>query len=166
MVRAWKRVKANKGSAGADGRTVLSTGEYLKTEWPNIRAALLDGSYRPEPVRRVGIPKPGGGMRVRTGRFEKLRSGEFGCSLWPAPARAARRPPSAFVHAAPTLLHRSRFQTQLHRALPTFAPVRLATARASDAMHCQSSCLVTVQLVRPFASAYGLLAYLGYYGLC
>jgi len=63
MVRAWKRVKANKGSAGVDGRTVLSTGAHLKTEWPDIRAGLLDGSYRPEPVRRVGIPKPGGGTR-------------------------------------------------------------------------------------------------------
>ena len=63
MVRAWNRVKANKGSAGVDGRTVLNTGEYLKTEWPNIRASVLDGSYRPEPVRRVGIPKPGGGTR-------------------------------------------------------------------------------------------------------
>ena len=63
MAAAWKRVKANKGSAGVDGRTVQDTGEYLKTAWPVIRARLLDGSYRPEPVRRVGIPKPGGGTR-------------------------------------------------------------------------------------------------------
>jgi RNA-directed DNA polymerase len=63
MARAWKRVKANKGSAGADGRTVQDTGEYLKQAWPEIRRRLLDGSYRPEPVRRVGIPKPGGGVR-------------------------------------------------------------------------------------------------------
>jgi RNA-directed DNA polymerase len=63
MARAWKRVKANKGSAGVDARTVLETGEYLKVAWPDIRARLLDGSYRPEPVRRVGIPKPGGGQR-------------------------------------------------------------------------------------------------------
>ena len=63
MVRAWKRVLANKGSAGVDGRTVLETGEYLKQAWPEIRSRLLDGSYRPEPVRRVGIPKPGGGTR-------------------------------------------------------------------------------------------------------
>ena len=63
MVRAWKRVKANKGSAGVDGRTVQETGEYLKTAWPDIRRSLLDGSYRPQPVRRVGIPKPGGGVR-------------------------------------------------------------------------------------------------------
>ena len=63
MARAWKRVKANKGSAGVDGRTVQDTGEYLKQAWPDIRARLFDGSYRPEPVRRVGIPKPGGGTR-------------------------------------------------------------------------------------------------------
>ena len=63
MVLAWKRVKANRGSAGVDGLTVAQTGEYLKTHWPRIREALLDGSYRPEPVRRVQIPKPGGGVR-------------------------------------------------------------------------------------------------------
>ncbi|MDP1692966.1 MAG: group II intron reverse transcriptase/maturase [Burkholderiaceae bacterium] len=63
MARAWKRVKANKGSAGVDGRTVQDTGEYLEQAWPDIRSRLLDGSYRPEPVRRVGIPKAGGGER-------------------------------------------------------------------------------------------------------
>jgi group II intron reverse transcriptase/maturase len=63
MVRAWKRVKANKGSAGVDGRTVQDTDEYLKDAWPDIRQRLLDGTYKPEPVRRVGIPKPGGGTR-------------------------------------------------------------------------------------------------------
>ena len=63
MVRAWKRVKANKGSAGVDGRTVQETGEYLKTAWPGSGRSCSTGSYRPEPVRRVGIPKPGGGMR-------------------------------------------------------------------------------------------------------
>jgi RNA-directed DNA polymerase len=63
MARAWKRVKANKGSAGVDGRTVQATGEYLKQAWSDIRTRLLAGSYRPEPVRRVGIPKPGGGVR-------------------------------------------------------------------------------------------------------
>lgn len=63
MAEAWKRVKANKGSAGVDGRTVEQTGELLKTQWPAIRQSLLQGTYRPSPVRRVGIPKPGGGMR-------------------------------------------------------------------------------------------------------
>jgi RNA-directed DNA polymerase len=63
MARAWKRVLVNKGSAGVDGRTVQQTGEYLKVAWPDIRAGLLDGTYRPAPVRRVAIPKPGGGER-------------------------------------------------------------------------------------------------------
>lgn len=63
LVMAWKRVKANRGSAGADGKSIAETADYLKTHWPRIREALLDGSYRPEPVRRVQIPKPGGGMR-------------------------------------------------------------------------------------------------------
>ena len=63
MASAWKRVKANKGSAGVDGRTVQDTAGYLKQAWPEIRRRLLDGSYRPDPVRRVGIPKPGGGVR-------------------------------------------------------------------------------------------------------
>src|SRR5665213_3328976 len=61
--RGWKRVKANKGSAGVDGRRVQETGEYLRTAWSDIRRRLFDGSYRPEPVRRVGIPKSGGGVR-------------------------------------------------------------------------------------------------------
>ena len=63
LLAAWKRVKANKGSAGVDGRTVQDTAAYLKQVWPAIRERLLDGTYRPEPVRRVGIPKPGGGVR-------------------------------------------------------------------------------------------------------
>ena len=63
MARAWKRVKANGGSAGVDGRTVQQTGDDLVTAWADIRQALLDGSYRPRPVRSVAIPKPGGGSR-------------------------------------------------------------------------------------------------------
>jgi RNA-directed DNA polymerase len=63
MAAAWKRVKANKGSAGVDGRTVEQTGEYLKGQWPAIRQSVFDGSYRPSPVRRVDIPKSGGGTR-------------------------------------------------------------------------------------------------------
>jgi len=64
MARAWKRVKANGGSAGVDGRSIAETAEHLKTHWPAIREALLRGDYRPEPVRRVQIPKPGGGERA------------------------------------------------------------------------------------------------------
>jgi RNA-directed DNA polymerase len=60
MVMAWKHVKANKGSAGVDGLTIEQTIEYLKTHWSRIRAELLGGTYRPQAVRRVEIPKPGG----------------------------------------------------------------------------------------------------------
>ena len=63
MVAAWKRVKANRGSAGVDGRTIAETAADLKTHWPRIREELLNGRYRPAPVRRVQIPKPDGGVR-------------------------------------------------------------------------------------------------------
>lgn len=63
LVLAWKRVKANRGSAGVDGRTIEATAEYLKTHWPRIREDLHTGRYWPQPVRRVQIPKSGGGMR-------------------------------------------------------------------------------------------------------
>ena len=63
LVLAWRRVKANKGSAGVDGRTIEQTAEYLRAAWPRIREELLSGSYRPMPVRRVQIPKSGGGVR-------------------------------------------------------------------------------------------------------
>jgi len=63
LALAWRRVKANCGSAGVDGLTVQATAEYLKTHWPRIREALQEGSYWPQPVRRVRIPKSGGGMR-------------------------------------------------------------------------------------------------------
>ena len=63
MVMAWKRVKANKGSAGADGLSITDTVEYLKTHWPLLREALLNGTYRPTPVRRVMIPKADGTQR-------------------------------------------------------------------------------------------------------
>lgn len=61
--RAWKRVKANKGAAGVDGLDIEQTRRHLVTEWPKIRDQLLQGKYRPRPVRRVTIPKPDGGER-------------------------------------------------------------------------------------------------------
>src|SRR6516162_10050683 len=61
--QAYKRVKANKGSPGIDGMKVGDLAGYLKQHWPTIREQLLSGSYRPQPVRRVEIPKPDGGMR-------------------------------------------------------------------------------------------------------
>ena len=61
--QALARVKANKGSAGVDGMTVEQLPEHLKEHWPAIREQLLSGTYRPQPVRRVEIPKPEGGVR-------------------------------------------------------------------------------------------------------
>jgi len=64
LKKALRRVKANKGSAGIDGMTVDDITGYLKQHWPAIREQLLSGTYKPQPVRRVEIPKPdGGGVR-------------------------------------------------------------------------------------------------------
>jgi RNA-directed DNA polymerase len=60
---ALQRVKANKGSPGVDGMTVIGIKDYLKQHWPAIREQLLSGTYEPKPVRRVEIAKPDGGVR-------------------------------------------------------------------------------------------------------
>jgi RNA-directed DNA polymerase len=60
---AWKRVKANKGAAGADGLDMEQTAQKVRTQWSQIRQQLLAGTYRPSPVRRVMIPKPDGSQR-------------------------------------------------------------------------------------------------------
>ena len=61
--QAYKRVKANKGSPGIDGMSIGDLAGYLKQHWPTIRGQLLCGTYQPQPVRRVEIPKPDGGVR-------------------------------------------------------------------------------------------------------
>ena len=61
--QALARVKRNKGSAGIDGMTVEQLSDYLKQHWPTIREQLLSGTYKPQPVKRVEIPKPDGGIR-------------------------------------------------------------------------------------------------------
>jgi RNA-directed DNA polymerase len=61
--QALKRGKAYKGSAGVDGMTVQQLPEYLKQHWPAIRQQLLSGAYKPQPVKRVEIAKPDGGVR-------------------------------------------------------------------------------------------------------
>jgi RNA-directed DNA polymerase len=63
LVRAWQRVRGNKGTPGVDGMTIADAKSYLREHWPNIRSQLLAGTYRPQPVRRVEIPKPDGGIR-------------------------------------------------------------------------------------------------------
>jgi RNA-directed DNA polymerase len=64
MHKAYNRVVSNKGAAGVDS---MSTGQlkgYLQTEWSRIKEDLLSGTYIPQPVRKVEIPKPGGGTRM------------------------------------------------------------------------------------------------------
>jgi RNA-directed DNA polymerase len=64
LKRALKRVKANKGAPGVDGMTVHALPGFLREHWRSIRDTLLNGTYKPQPVRRVEIPKPdGGGVR-------------------------------------------------------------------------------------------------------
>jgi len=64
LFQALARVEANGGAPGVDGMTVAELRPYLKAHWLDIRAALEAGRYRPQPVRRVEIPKPGGGVRL------------------------------------------------------------------------------------------------------
>jgi len=61
--RAYRRVKANKGAPGVDGMTISELRTWLAAHKEGLIATLLDGSYRPQPVRGVQIPKPGGGVR-------------------------------------------------------------------------------------------------------
>jgi RNA-directed DNA polymerase len=63
LKKALAQVKRNKGAPGVDGMTVEALGLYLKKHWLTIRAQLLEGTYKPQPVRRVEIPKASGGMR-------------------------------------------------------------------------------------------------------
>jgi RNA-directed DNA polymerase len=64
MRRAWKQVRANRGAPGPDGITLAEFPNWLRPRWPAIRQQLLDGTYRPEPVRRKAIAKPDGGERL------------------------------------------------------------------------------------------------------
>jgi RNA-directed DNA polymerase len=65
LLRAYHRVKQNQGAAGVDGMSVEALPEVLRERWEAIREALLNGTYEPQAVRGVSIPKPGGqGVRV------------------------------------------------------------------------------------------------------
>ena len=63
LKKALARVRRNKGAPGIDGMTVEELGAYLKDHWPETKSRLLDGTYEPQPVRRVEIPKASGGVR-------------------------------------------------------------------------------------------------------
>ena len=63
LLRAWKRVRSNGGAGGVDGIGIDDFPAWLRRHWPRIKASILDGSYRPRPVRRHEIPKRSGGKR-------------------------------------------------------------------------------------------------------
>lgn len=64
VTRALRQVRRNHGGPGVDGMTVAALGDYLSRHWGTIKQALLEGRYRPKPVKRVEIPKPDGGVRT------------------------------------------------------------------------------------------------------
>lgn len=63
MNEAYKRVCANKGAGGVDEVTVEELGDYIKENWSSISGQIRERKYKPQPVRRVEIPKPNGGVR-------------------------------------------------------------------------------------------------------
>ena len=63
VMAAYRRVVSNAGAPGVDGMTVEDLMPYCQEHWAAIREKLFEGTYRPQPVRRVSIPKPGGGER-------------------------------------------------------------------------------------------------------
>lgn len=64
LLAALDRVEANRGAPGVDGMTTAELRPWLRVHWPEVRAELDAGTYRPAPVRQVIIPKPGGGDRM------------------------------------------------------------------------------------------------------
>jgi RNA-directed DNA polymerase len=64
LKESLRRVKANAGAAGVDGMTVKELPDFLRENWPQLKEQLLSGTYRPQPVRRVEIPKPGGTRKL------------------------------------------------------------------------------------------------------
>ncbi|EWH08047.1 group II intron maturase, partial [Catenovulum agarivorans DS-2] len=63
LQHAWKQVKANKGAAGVDGMKIDQFIDWAKQHWKQCKIQLSNGSYRPQPVKRVEIDKPDGGKR-------------------------------------------------------------------------------------------------------
>lgn len=63
LQRAWRKVRANAGAPGVDAMSVAAFPAFCREQWPRVRSALIQGTYRPAPVRRVFIPKPDGSQR-------------------------------------------------------------------------------------------------------
>ena len=63
LVRAWNKVRSNRGAPGPDGITIDEFPDHCREQWPVIKQQLLDGTYQPSPARRKSIPKPDGSER-------------------------------------------------------------------------------------------------------
>ena len=63
LVRAWNKVRSNRGAPGPDGITIADFPDHCREHWPVIKQQLLDGTYQPSPARRKSIDKPDGGQR-------------------------------------------------------------------------------------------------------
>ena len=64
LLRALQAVEGNAGAAGVDGMETSQLRRYLREHWDRIKEQILGGSYEPRPVRRVDLPKAGGGTRM------------------------------------------------------------------------------------------------------
>ena len=124
LKRALRRVRSNKGSPGIDGMTVNELPGYLREHWPATREQLLRGTYQPQPVKRVEIPKRDGGgcpearHSLRVGSFHPaggtagptaaLGPDVLRAQLWvsPRPLGPPRHRPSATIHRGRLRLRR------------------------------------------------------------
>ncbi len=107
---AWKRVRRNKGGPGVDGMTIDDATDDLREHWPSIRSRLLDGTYQPQPVKRVEIPKP---------PFDRLRR------RGQKARRALRRrqaDPASPAAGSPSALGPDVFRAQLRLPTGTLRP--------------------------------------------
>ena len=102
LKRALRRVRSNKGSPGIDGMTVEELPGYLREHWPVIREQLLHGTYHPQPVKRVEIPKRDGGGARKLGIPCALdRFVQQAVQASPAAAVGTRRSPSTATGFVP-----------------------------------------------------------------
>jgi RNA-directed DNA polymerase len=124
--RAWRQVRANRGAAGPDGMTIAEFPDWCRVHWPTIRQQLLDGTYRPQPVRRVTIPKSDGGKRMLgiPNVLDRVIQQAIGQVLTPifdpgfSATNAARRcPVSAFDRTAPHTEPSSRYSRRSDKAI-------------------------------------------------
>ena len=75
MNLAYKRVKANKGAGGVDGVEIEELYGYIKENWKSIKEQIEQRQYKPQPVRRVEIPKPNGGVMAILRLLDYLNEG-------------------------------------------------------------------------------------------